>query len=323
MKSNPGLASFVDKKLSSVVGQKVNSVRKVSQARKLVNKTVDIGLLWADMVYRPFGRYRPKIGLPFYNVSPSLTTRFYSTITGTIGTAGVGWVAIRASLANDNALGRYTTATYTGTTFDSGAVGVVGITPSTLPYDAATLSGGTVKARPVACGVKAWYSGQARLRSGNWYVFRDPAMASVATSGGTKDVAYLASRIGCHTGPVGGGKVAVAIIPIDVDQFDYGTTALPFGSDYIAIIAIVGTAGETFTFEVNMDVEYIGAPVDASGQKRQNSRKTPSDMMQRALAASDAMLGMSGSMIIGRSALESGEIGELAEVGEVSAVPLV
>jgi len=292
VKSNPQAKNKVLDALRITTGKKATQVVRKAAASVTGRQVANVAGVFESNLVAAWNNNKPKIGCPFMNVVPSVKGRFFGTAVATIGTRGVGWISMNAVTTSDNSYClAYTNAQYDTTTFNSTATGVTRTYATTLPYDNNDLQTG-IKARAVATGFKAWYSGTALNRSGTWYSYRDPANEAVAEDNGTLTISDISSRRHCFIGAIGVKPVSVSQLPTDTDMLDYVQDATPYNSSnrYPILIAFTGVPGMTVTFQYCVDTEYIGTATEATSTGNKTSHKPPSHSLTSAQRSHDKIM---------------------------------
>jgi hypothetical protein len=223
---------------------------------------------YARQLITPWIRNKPVQGVPYPPATPSFKARGFLTVNGAIGTRGVGFVALRGTTVSDSVCLWYTDPLFTGTTFDTTNTvpGLDTAVCGNLPYAQANIGDG-LSTRLIACGGKITYTGTTLNRGGTYYTYTDPEGEEIAYVGSTKDVSYLTSRRGCRMASVGAKSEVCYLNPITNSDLEYSENATKWPNGVAGcttIIAVVGTAGNAFRFDICIDVEYIGSTIEGT-----------------------------------------------------------
>lgn len=144
-------------------------------------------LKYAMSIARPFSVEAQGACIPSMPAQDTHKVSGFVRGDGVIGTAGVGWILISPSVANDAPTLFYTTSAYTSSTvIPVGAsttalnTGVATLAVNNLPYSAQLLTTQAgndfqlLRGRVVSCGLSIQYTGTALNESGMVYLCRDP-----------------------------------------------------------------------------------------------------------------------------------------------------
>jgi len=183
-----------------------------------------------------------------------------------LGTSGIGWVALRPSVVNDQATIIHTTSASVGTTStDASAFSNLGTqNVAMLPYSEAPIIAGQVGARTVSYGLRLKYIGPLMSRNGVATSYEDPDHLNATRF--SYDVLNgnpysTIRRIGSedwdsevsYSGPTH---------PSDVEFQSDGCPLTPgTGAVSLAIIMVSGVAGDVYEYEYYTHIEYIGTLV--------------------------------------------------------------
>lgn len=185
---------------------KSSQMQRKSQAIVTMSKCA---IKYALSIANPFNVAARGVCLPTVPAPDSFKTAGFIRGTCFIGTAGVGYILVLPSLANDCPSLFVTTAAYTGTsTLIISAVNVLvpGILPlnvASIPFSAANLSQQLVGApnvtgRCVSAGLNVQYVGTLMNTSGVVYALRDPAHNNVSLTGTGGIVGNSATSLGAR-----------------------------------------------------------------------------------------------------------------------------
>lgn len=172
--------------------------------------------------------------IPTFPARPSQKITAFSRFDVVVGTAGIGFVTISPTLANDTPYAVYTTSTYTGTlgpsdvlfTTATGAISTVGITSSSmanLPYSSSSLVSTLIGAAPVARGrivstsMSIVYTGTTLNQAGLLYCFTDPTHDGTSTT----TPAQLGARMETDISGTSRDKCWLTAYPITKQECEY------------------------------------------------------------------------------------------------------
>lgn len=197
--------------------------------------------------------------IPIGNGRPTQKTNTFQRFDVTVGTAGIGWVAVCPCLSNGAAggiLAYYTTTAYAGTTcvpYLAVLTGTLNAGVSTLlcgnaAYSDAALSqrytnagfptGNEVYGRIVSCGLTASYTGTTLNEGGLLYCFTDPDHASVIGH----SVGSLGSRLETDVSNVSRMKCELVDYPLNDEEatLDRTTAYQAAAGSLLAAVAAPG-----------------------------------------------------------------------------------
>lgn len=179
-----------------------------------------------------------------------------------VGTDGVGWVLMSASVVSDGTAARYTTVSSAGvssanfTTFTNTATAPF----ATLPYTSAQLSAaGTGRAaRLISQILKIRYAGKESDRNGTVYMYESPQHNALYTNYSPDFVVNQPQRTNERPRMDGGWHTVLWSGPVLATEVDFGVTE-PFDNtgNYAAAV-VFGNAGDKYDFEMFTQVEYVG-----------------------------------------------------------------
>lgn len=248
------------KKITSKSGKSITALPPSRVAFSPAEALSDCASEYGALVADPF-RKEHKACIPTWPAMDSQKATAWVSGTFTTGTTGFGYVA----LAPENgvlAAGGGTdpcvwasTASFTGSTVEQGGVGVATF-QSNSQYTAANPN---VKARVVAAGLRAWYSGPAKDLGGDFVALQQPAHSSVTGNTLQDLMSYEQAR---RFSQNFGVRYGVTRTIADTDECDYNINlgvhqVLP---PYM-VLALQGVPGLVYSFEAYMHFEFIGAPV--------------------------------------------------------------
>lgn len=231
------------------------------------------------------------------SASPTQKVHSFIRFDAVVGTAGVGWVLISPSTANDINSILYTTSTYAGTVavpVSANNVFFTGVTGAghNGPYNAASLTSNNgnisyVNGRVVSAAVRLQYTGTTLNESGLFYCLQDPDHASLSGCG-TADISRFETT---EIHSVSRDPCMIVVFPNDENEAQIhqnsGTDTLglfPFSRGVIgfntslngtssftsgltgappALIMFTGVPGQTFHGEYITHLEYNGPGASA------------------------------------------------------------
>jgi hypothetical protein len=231
-------------------------------------------LKYALAIADPFHPQARNACLPVFPSPNSQKVTGYCRFTVTTGTAGVGYVSLSPTLANNEAVAYYTTGTFTGSTTqalsanDTLQTGISTATMSNLPYSATQLTGGADKeaavviGRIVSCGLRITYTGTTSNESGTFYVYSDPLHENYTVVG--SNAAGLGLLPDCEVCSITREPCELSVYPIDGNESSYAnswqTSSLtPLLYPYSMNTTSFGSGG--FTRVTNIAGVNAGVPV--------------------------------------------------------------
>jgi len=175
----------------------------------------------------------------------------------TLGTTGVGFVAVRACAANDLVSMIYTTATSVGT---SGTVlgsftNLGGVAMTKLPYNNADFTAGNVQARLVSMGLRVMYMGREDARQGKISTVETPDHEDVTALAGSSLANFENLQ---RTRPPQDWVYINYSGPVRPQDIEFEADPYSLGPEYILCHFIEGAAGDIYDFEFYQNFEYIG-----------------------------------------------------------------
>jgi hypothetical protein len=215
--------------------------------------------------------------IPTFPSKSSQKSTAWSRFTVTIGTAGIGFVMMSPTLANDNRVAHYSSATFAGTAFSAVATGVSAATINT-PWNQGTLTGTSttppnVSGRLVSVGMSSQYTGTVLNQGGLVYALVEPNHGNLNNFAVANLSAYQETKISRVTS----GKIWLVGAGIDAQEVQYPEYTLtnqslyPFSQNQVvdpafsacgaAILGYIftGVPGNTFQVEIVQHMEYVGA----------------------------------------------------------------
>jgi hypothetical protein len=198
----------------------------------------------------------------------------------TIGTNGVGWIAMNPVLSSDGICVYATTVTSTtslAVAITSTDTGVVNFTPTSLPYAAAQFGAVKVIGRTCGAGFRVRYSGrQTNMAGSRWHIKN--INGNVIT--GTNTPTSLISRMSGVRSFANDRRWSHCAF----DFYDDAAATLGIADNeftFSEVCIFTGVAGETVDFEAIMFNEYTGPTSSAiiSGDLQRN--RADADLAQR------------------------------------------
>lgn len=251
------------KKTKKVVSKGGKSVTSVPQSRVSFSQAdalSDCAQEYATLIADPFHKEH-KACIPTWPAMNSLKSTCWISGTFTTGSSGFGYVcfapenaATAVSVGTDACVWN-SMSTYAGSTVALTGTGV----DTKMSNSSYTAYNQNIKARVVAAGVRAWYSGPAKDMGGDLVALQQPAHSDVSSNSLSDLMSYSeARRFGMNYGVRYGVTRTIA----DIDETDYGIKldGNPGLRPYM-VLALQGLPGLTFSFECYVHFEFIGAPV--------------------------------------------------------------
>jgi len=236
---------------------------------------------YATAIATPWDPEAQGVCIPTFPSRASQKVACWLRCTATVGTAGVGFIAVTPALANGVAVAYGSTAAFAGTAVSDTAAGVTAYAMDNLPYTVANISGSSstsaaVSGRLVSFGLSTQYTGTVMNQGGLTYKLVEPNHgnlngATVASLGAFQETEI--SRVTSNKNwSVGAGIDAQEV---QYPEFDASATPslmlYPFCQDIsvsatnpsvgglIACHIFTGTAGNTYQCELVVHIEYVGA----------------------------------------------------------------
>jgi len=205
-------------------------------------KLTPCALRFAAAIADPFGIAAQGACIPSCPAVNSQKVHAFSRFDATVGTAGVGFIAITPCIASDGVIAFYTAPTFTGssvallTANNTLSVGVATVNPANLPYNVSQSSAnaGTVPAqvfgRVVSVGVRIWYTGTTLNESGLTYCYVSPTHEPVCEGPGS-NLPMLLSTLSAfeqtEISPLTRNQCSISLFPVVRAEMEYGSVATP------------------------------------------------------------------------------------------------
>lgn len=183
--------------------------------------------------------------------------------TGTIGTAGVGWVLMNPTYTNNTNMVVCSGVTSTETTTTGINVtdgGVLSFTCSSLPYSTSQITTALAQGRICGAGIRVRYSGkQINMAGSRWHV---KGITSTSLAQGTMSLSNLISRVAGVRAFANDRRWSHSAFDFyDDTSATFGITETEWGAQ--EIVLMTGTPGENFDFEAIVFAEFVGTQQSA------------------------------------------------------------
>jgi hypothetical protein len=265
------------------VNNNTNSKRSKKRAPKSIVRTTDKD----ELAYRvpecvdhfmaalvdPFNS-EPGACLPAGNFPlPSAKSKVFVRSRMSLGTSGIGWVALTPTSTNDSSFMQSTTGSSVGTsgTVFSAFTNLQNLYCTQNQFTAAELVGGGVQARIVAAGIRVKYVGPLTSRSGTVTVFEDPDHQESRTFSYNLLSSHPQSERFRVGDAVWDGEVVLSG-PCTPHELEFRQEQYPIGNVAPILIAVSGVAGDLYDIEGCVHYEQIGTPI----QNKTKSHAEPS-----------------------------------------------
>jgi len=283
------------KQVRIVVQAPAKKVKKTPRAKKIAGSRVVAGggigagtglsmcaTKYATAIASPWDPMAQGCCIPTFPSRPSQKSTAWTRTTVTIGTGGVGFVALAPSLSNNSVSLFKTDNTYGGTTIAYPAIGVSALSANT-PWNAASLTGtgilpAAISGRLVSFGLSWQYTGTVLNQGGLNYALVEPNHGNMENFAlgnmGAYQECSITRTVSKKEWLTGSGIDAQEVQYPEINYSATGTQSnsaiYPFSqnmgqsSSYnlggmIAAVMFTGVPGNTFEVELVQHMEYIGA----------------------------------------------------------------
>lgn len=223
--------------------------------------------------------------IPRHPSRPSQKVKTFARFTMTIGTGGVGFVHVIPSLAANAVNAVYTSSTYAGTTIGGVSTATTGISTygNNSPYQLTAFSASgsgapNIQGRVVSVGMSIQYTGTKLNEGGLYYMLVDPNHQNCNRFTSLADIGAFAEALTIRVDDSKQWLLTSSIENKELEYYNSNTNAAITALDAVfpysqgiefsgpdttlggspMMVAVTGTAGNTFQVEIVQHVEFVG-----------------------------------------------------------------
>lgn len=292
------------KKISRAIKKTIKPVLRQINKNDSPLELSECAAKYAAAIMDPWNTYATGACVPYPPARPSFKATVFSRGVLSIGTAGVGFIALAPTLANDFAAYWYSTGTFAGSSITATMVATTGVAPAAIPnlpftranltFEDATYYTTAVQGRIISAAISLKYIGTELNRGGRVICYASPdhqsidglnaanlgsrAEAEFSTPNDNRDKCWINSYgindvefSYCEAGTDVSGNAATILRTYPLSNGEPLSSALAditYGAPIIGAI-ITGEPLNQYEFEIIEHVEYIG--LSAQSRLTENS----------------------------------------------------